>query len=1470
MPKLQKQALSQYLRLNCDRYLYHSLTKYEPSEKAPLPLAARPGVAAFRKRGLEFESEKFEELSSIFGPSCTNVKVALGKSKTGTNPDDYLQDLLLSISEFPTYLIEPTLSEDQFKPLLFALLGLDNISGYPDISDMRPDLLEILDRDLAVQEGADQVILSSGEILDWPISDNDQRKAIRVIDMKATEKINVSYASEVVAYSLILASWIESRGLQDRFVVLACPAIWVKSHTLNFQVPNFSSSLDEKSQWVKEQTEIADANLYLPVILKFLQEDIPRVLAAPDWNELDWGVTSLCSQCDYLGFPGWSKRGIQVVKEQAKKLGWEKIPTLQDYCYSEAVDGGLAMQIPSLTRGMRRTLHSNKLSKLTDVTVLPLDAPEWSEHHGLKQQSNRIPDKATAILSASSTVRTGAKSAQLARYSNLRLSIYTSYESSSNMLIGLGLGIDYREPGTGPDLVTRKSVTSIFVEKEDHLEERARLVDFLTIISNTIHWVQSADTYSGNAGRAKQAKDKCTVQVTFWDRGQFDALREAIGRHLHVLVALNLVDAVFWLFPPDNLVGSDRTSDTPPICFLKDVILNLFNLSTSISDDVISTAESLVSFDAKLNDFTWDRVSGSIPKERAMEIWQNIPPKNPPMSLSQCRRQYEQVLEKLIHAIRQLTFHISINLGDMVKGEAPQLSKLNPTTFQKVAADSLLWLTHHAVSEGLDRLDQKLLLCSGAHELESRFVGLRTDGLASKSDSTNFLSLLGIPAKPTTFVFNVRPDSKHVKFRNDSGFLSITPEDPVGAGLMSPAKIIEELGGTQIDFDEDHWRFQRYSPLYKNLGIKLKYLDRDKLLAVIEFDDSIYTPFKCVQDLIDSGVLNLNGNLIVLETAAIPSLEKLKDVAVAIGNPSIALPDKSTTGALLKLSRKPGSSKITPPAEILWQPDILITSSSGIATNEVNDLLELVGDDSEPLNSSQRSAVLASIEIRLALVWGGPGTGKTKTLVNSILVDILLRIAQGVSANILITAPTYRALSEVATRFRNRFESLPFDTSDLDLTSIFIADTDRASEIDKVLPEGKYCGKRTIISSRYKETIIDGVTNPGITLSTIRSDLASGSGPSHINLLFAVSPQIYNLAKGGMAAKSNALSPLIGMFDKIWLDESSQLSVANSLPTLATLREGGSISLFGDTLQMPPIQNNPAPVSAEHMVGSIHSYLKFKIETGQQASLGKISYEEEFLDTNYRSNKPIVDFCKAIGYPEKFKAANGKLALSYSAPTPDWDTTVVPDHAMFSQILTPMAACVAVSYDDGRSGQANELEAAMVVGTVLSYRASKKIAAGDAFDESNFWSKEVGIVTPHRAQRGAIVSILQSALNGLNVDTNSIEDAVDTVERFQGGERELILISFGLGDPDLIQTEEEFLFQKERINVAISRAKRKVVLFVTRDMGLHLPDKPDVIEASKAIKKFVFQHANQPGPIYTFSFKDRDVVLNLRMRMIEE
>jgi superfamily I DNA and/or RNA helicase len=79
----------------------------------------------------------------------------------------------------------------------------------------------------------------------------------------------------------------------------------------------------------------------------------------------------------------------------------------------------------------------------------------------------------------------------------------------------------------------------------------------------------------------------------------------------------------------------------------------------------------------------------------------------------------------------------------------------------------------------------------------------------------------------------------------------------------------------------------------------------------------------------------------------------------------------------------------------------------------------------------------------------------------------------------------------------------------------------------------------------------------------------------------------------------------------------------------------------------------------------------------------------------------------------------------------------------------------------------------------------------------------IGVVVPHRAQRAA----LQRRFPEL-----AAAGAIDTVERFQGGERDLIVVSATASDPEFVLAEASFLLNPNRLNVAFSRPRKKLIV----------------------------------------------------------
>lgn len=112
------------------------------------------------------------------------------------------------------------------------------------------------------------------------------------------------------------------------------------------------------------------------------------------------------------------------------------------------------------------------------------------------------------------------------------------------------------------------------------------------------------------------------------------------------------------------------------------------------------------------------------------------------------------------------------------------------------------------------------------------------------------------------------------------------------------------------------------------------------------------------------------------------------------------------------------------------------------------------------------------------------------------------------------------------------------------------------------------------------------------------------------------------------------------------------------------------------------------------------------------------------------------------------------------------------------------------------------------------------------------------MVTPHRAQQALIVSRLHQEFGAAAPEGQLIREAVDTVERFQGQQRDVIIASYTLGDPDQIAQEDEFLMSLNRFNVVASRARAKLIVLVSQEVINHLSGEVSVLHDSRLLKTF--------------------------------
>ena len=111
-------------------------------------------------------------------------------------------------------------------------------------------------------------------------------------------------------------------------------------------------------------------------------------------------------------------------------------------------------------------------------------------------------------------------------------------------------------------------------------------------------------------------------------------------------------------------------------------------------------------------------------------------------------------------------------------------------------------------------------------------------------------------------------------------------------------------------------------------------------------------------------------------------------------------------------------------------------------------------------------------------------------------------------------------------------------------------------------------------------------------------------------------------------------------------------------------------------------------------------------------------------------------------------------------------------------------------------------------------------------------------MVPHRAQKALVHTRLPH-----------LAGAVDTVERFQGGERDLIIVSATVSALAYAQSESDFLLEPRRLTVAVSRPKRKLVVLASQALFTLMPADLDEYERGALWKHL--RHACAVPPLWT-------------------
>jgi DNA replication ATP-dependent helicase Dna2 len=236
-------------------------------------------------------------------------------------------------------------------------------------------------------------------------------------------------------------------------------------------------------------------------------------------------------------------------------------------------------------------------------------------------------------------------------------------------------------------------------------------------------------------------------------------------------------------------------------------------------------------------------------------------------------------------------------------------------------------------------------------------------------------------------------------------------------------------------------------------------------------------------------------------------------------------------------------------------------------------------------------------------------------------------------------------------------------------------------------------------------------------------------------------------------------------FDVALVDEAGQLTEP---ATLAAANRADRLVLVGDHHQLPPVVQAEDVGERDDVADLSRSLFERLIETYPAASV--------MLDRQYRMAQRIQAFASREFYDGELRPAGGEVAGQHLADLPDVTVETLPDHLQ--------GRVTFVDPDGEARGNTNPAEATAVVETVQSY-----LDAGVDPDD-------IGVIAPYRAQ---VAEINKRAPAGV---------AVDTVDRFQGSSKEVIVVSFVATD----SLDGPLFDDYRRVNVALTRAKRGLVL----------------------------------------------------------
>ena len=267
-------------------------------------------------------------------------------------------------------------------------------------------------------------------------------------------------------------------------------------------------------------------------------------------------------------------------------------------------------------------------------------------------------------------------------------------------------------------------------------------------------------------------------------------------------------------------------------------------------------------------------------------------------------------------------------------------------------------------------------------------------------------------------------------------------------------------------------------------------------------------------------------------------------------------------------------------------------------------------------------------------------------------------------------------------------------------------------------------------------------------------------------------------------AVSGSLPMKPGLFDVAIIDEASQCDIASCFPILFRSKKA---VIVGDDKQLPHLsfleKAKEQSFLSQYNIPDKYQ-LMWRFRTNSMFDLANYySTNPVLLDEHFRSSYPIIQFSNQEFYGNRIRI------MTKDAGTDDvLELHIVPDGKVDSDATRNMP----------------EVEAVLK-------RVHELILEDDGNDDNPV---SIGIISPFRGQVDLISKALRQVLTESTIRKHQIE--VGTAHTFQGDERDVMILSWAVAENSFVQSLT-FLQKPNLFNVAITRARKKLICFISRE-----------------------------------------------------